>query len=58
MLKGITGYRSIFALSGSDAVEGAVKLASAYQSLTNKRKKIEDLSNFINMKPYQFGNII
>ena len=24
-------YRSIFALSGSDAVEGAVKLASAYQ---------------------------
>ncbi len=32
MLKGITGYRSIFALSGSDAVEGAVKLASAYQS--------------------------
>ena len=31
MLKGITGYRSIFSLSGSDAVEGAVKLASAYQ---------------------------
>ena len=39
-LKGVTGYRSIFALSGSDAVEGAVKLASAYQALTNKRKKI------------------
>ena len=31
MLKGLTGYRSIFSLSGSDAVEGAVKLASAYQ---------------------------
>ena len=31
ILKAITGYRSIFSLSGSDAVEGAVKLASAYQ---------------------------
>ena len=45
ILKGITGYRSIFALSGSDAVEGAVKLASAYQSLTNKRKKIVTFEN-------------
>jgi adenosylmethionine-8-amino-7-oxononanoate aminotransferase len=27
----LTGYRSVFALSGSDANEGAVKLASAYQ---------------------------
>ena len=30
-LHNMTGYKSIFALSGSDANEGAVKLASAYQ---------------------------
>ena len=30
-LHSMTGYKSIFALSGSDANEGAVKLASAYQ---------------------------
>jgi adenosylmethionine-8-amino-7-oxononanoate aminotransferase len=30
-LYAMTGYKSIFALSGSDANEGAVKLASAYQ---------------------------
>ena len=27
----MSGYKSIFALSGSDANEGAIKLASAYQ---------------------------
>ena len=32
ILKVVTGYRSIFSLSGSDANEGAVKLASAYQA--------------------------
>lgn len=30
-LQRMTGYKSIFALSGSDANEGAIKLASAYQ---------------------------
>ena len=36
------GYKSIFALSGSDANEGAIKLASAYQKIVgqNKRTKI------------------
>ena len=33
------GYRSLFALSGSDAVEAAVKLASHYQSVCGRRRK-------------------
>ena len=39
MLKGITGYRSIFSLSGSDAMEGAVKLASAYQQQVGQHQR-------------------
>ena len=46
-LYGMTGYKSIFALSGSDANEGAIKLASAYQKIVgqNKRKKIVCFEN-------------
>lgn len=32
------GYRSIFTLSGSDAVEGAIKVASMYHAANGKRK--------------------
>ena len=41
------GYKSIFALSGSDANEGAIKLASAYQKIVgqNKRTKIVCFEN-------------
>jgi adenosylmethionine-8-amino-7-oxononanoate aminotransferase len=41
------GYRSVFALSGSDANEGAIKLASAYHHARNDmdRKKIACISN-------------
>lgn len=35
----MTGYKSIFALSGSDANEGAIKLASAYQKLVGQHKR-------------------
>jgi len=35
----MTGYKSIFALSGSDANEGAIKLASAYQKLVGEHKR-------------------
>ena len=38
-LKAITGYKSIFSLSGSDAVEGAVKLASAYQAQIGQHER-------------------
>ena len=39
-LYNMTGYNSFYCLSGSDANEGAVKLASAYQySIGNKHKK-------------------
>lgn len=43
----MTGYKSIFALSGSDANEGAVKLASAYQQLVGQthRTKIVCFEN-------------
>ena len=33
------GYKSIFALSGSDANEGAIKLASAYQKIVGQTKR-------------------
>lgn len=40
-LKQITGYNSFYCLSGSDANEGAVKLASAYHHARgNKQKKM------------------
>ena len=40
------GYKSFYALSGSDANEGAIKLASAYhKSKGNNRKKIVSLIN-------------
>ena len=40
-LKELTGYNSFYCLSGSDANEGAVKLASAYHHARgNKQKKI------------------
>lgn len=35
----MTGYKSIFALSGSDANEGAVKLASAYQKMIGQTQR-------------------
>jgi adenosylmethionine-8-amino-7-oxononanoate aminotransferase len=35
----MTGYKSIFALSGSDANEGAVKLASAYQKIIGQTQR-------------------
>ena len=35
----MTGYKSIFALSGSDANEGAVKLASAYQKILGQHQR-------------------
>ena len=43
----MTGYKNIFALSGSDANEGAIKLASAYQKIVgqNKRTKIVCFEN-------------
>lgn len=45
-LHNITGYKSIFALSGSDANEGAVKLASAYHKHKgNKRNQIVTFEN-------------
>lgn len=40
------GYKSVFTLSGSDAVEAAVKLAAAYhQSTGSKRNKIVGLND-------------
>lgn len=57
----LTGRKSIFSLSGSDANEGAIKLASAYHFLKNSnRKKIISFnksyhgSTFLN---YQIGNL-
>jgi putrescine aminotransferase len=45
-LYNMTGYNSIFALSGSDANEGAVKLASAYHKIKgNYRNKIVCFEN-------------
>ena len=46
-LHSMTGYKNIFALSGSDANEGAIKLASAYQKIVgqNKRTKIVCFEN-------------
>ena len=43
----MSGYKSIFALSGSDANEGAIKLASAYQKQLgqDKRQKIVCFEN-------------
>lgn len=40
------GYKSMFALSGSDANEGAIKLAAAYHSIKkNKRHRIIGFNN-------------
>lgn len=38
------GYRSVFALSGSDANEGAVKLAAAYHHIKQNKKKTKIIS--------------
>ena len=43
-LHGMTGFNSIFALSGSDANEGAVKLASAYQKQMGQTKRYRIVS--------------
>jgi adenosylmethionine-8-amino-7-oxononanoate aminotransferase len=48
------GYRSIFSLSGSDANEGAVKLASAYHGqLGNMHRK-----NIVSLKPSYHGSTL
>jgi len=40
------GYRSVFTLSGSDAVEAAIKLAAAYnEKMGNKKNKIVGLND-------------
>jgi len=43
-IHGMTGFNSIFALSGSDANEGAVKLASAYQKQMGQTKRYRIVS--------------
>jgi putrescine---pyruvate transaminase len=48
------GYRSFFALSGSDANEGAIKLASAYHSAKGNRQK----KNVVSLMPSYHGSTL
>ena len=49
-----SGYKSIFSLSGSDANEGAVKLASAYHYLLGNTHR----KNIVSFKPSYHGSTL
>lgn len=55
----MSGYKSIFALSGSDANEGAIKLASAYQHQLgqHQRKKIITFNNSYHGSTFLTNNL-
>tara|TARA_B110000211_G_scaffold233694_1_gene300645 strand:+ start:1800 stop:2897 length:1098 start_codon:yes stop_codon:yes gene_type:complete len=58
-LYNMCGYKSIFALSGSDANEGAIKLASAYQHQLgqHQRKKIVTFNNSYHGSTFLTNNL-